>query len=371
MALTKINANAIEAGAITADKIAAGAITADKVAAGVSLGSAAPTIATVAITDASYNDLDDTAVDVAGGYIKIAGTEFQSGCAVMIGLLSATSVTFTSATELRVQVPAQAAGTYPIYVINPDGVTAARLMGLTYSGFPAWSTASTLPNGVSDTAYTVTLSATDAVSYSLAAGSSLPSGLTLNSSTGVLSGTVSVGSETTYTFTVIATDAENQDSPRTFSLTVALGGYRYWQVTINSVNGAGSQTQISEMSLANSSGSVVSQSIYYYAGTGTTTIQATNGTPIANMTNGTADSAQHSNFSTLPFTFRYDLGSAKTLGTDVKYLKVGSSDDSNRYPNSITVRASNASDFSTYTPIISGSPPGYAGVNQIQNWTLG
>lgn len=222
MAKTRIKAGVIAAGAITADKIAPGAITAEKIAEGVSLGSAAPTIATVSVTDSSWTVLDDTAVDIAGGYIKITGSEFQNGCVVMVGLESATSVTFTSATELRVQVPAQAAGTYPIYVINPDGITAAKLIGLTYSGMPTWVTGSTLPEAASDNAYTTTLSATGAVSYSLQSGSSLPTGFTLDSTTGVISGTTTVLSQTTYTFTILATDAENQDSPRTFSLTVVV-----------------------------------------------------------------------------------------------------------------------------------------------------
>lgn len=216
---TKIPGSGLAPGAITADKIAAGAITAEKVAAGVSLGSAAPTIATVTITDSSYTDLDDTAVDVAGGYIKITGTELQSGCVVMIGLVSATSVTFVSSTEIHVQVPAQTAGTYPIYVINPDGVTAARLIGLTYSGIPTWVTNSALPDILDGVAYSQTLVANGAVSYSLAAGSSLPTGLTLDSNTGILSGSVSVVNVTSYSFTILATDTENQDSPRTFSVT--------------------------------------------------------------------------------------------------------------------------------------------------------
>jgi hypothetical protein len=62
------------------------------------------------------------------------------------------------------------------------------------------------------------------------------------SSGGLLSGTVTVGSQTTYTFTIVATDAEAQDSPRTFSLTIslydvlvspALNGVTEWTFAIN------------------------------------------------------------------------------------------------------------------------------------------
>jgi hypothetical protein len=34
------------------------------------------------------------------------------------------------------------AGTYPIYVINPDGGTAIAIPGISYSGVPAFATTS-------------------------------------------------------------------------------------------------------------------------------------------------------------------------------------------------------------------------------------
>jgi hypothetical protein len=100
--------------------------------------------------------------------------------------------------------------------INANGGVAIAVNGLTYSATPVWVTGSSLSAGT--TAY-IQLTATGATSYALAAGSTLPAGLSL-SSAGLLSGTVSLASETTYNFTVNAIDAELQDSPRTFSLTV-------------------------------------------------------------------------------------------------------------------------------------------------------
>ena len=48
--------------------------------------------------------------------------------------------------------------------------------------------------------------------------------LSLNSSTGVISGTApSPTSETTYNFTLRATDAESQTADRDFSITVTVG----------------------------------------------------------------------------------------------------------------------------------------------------
>jgi len=50
----------------------------------------------------------------------------------------------------------------------------------------------------------------------------LPTGLTLSSG-GLLSGTVTVETETVYNFTIVAIDAELQDSPRSFSINITVG----------------------------------------------------------------------------------------------------------------------------------------------------
>ena len=75
------------------------------------LGGGGPKISSIIVTDSSYNNLDDTAVALGGGYIKLIGEDFAAGCQVLIGLTPVTSVTFVSDTEVRAQVPATAAGT--------------------------------------------------------------------------------------------------------------------------------------------------------------------------------------------------------------------------------------------------------------------
>ena len=195
-----------------------------------------PKITGVAITNSSWTTLDDTAVDTAGGYIKLTGTNFVTGCSVVVGTTSATAVTFTSSTELRVQLPAQAAGTYILYVTNPDGGTAIRVNAVTYSATPSWVTSSTLPQQDDGVAISIQLSATSATTYALQAGSTLPSGLTLTSG-GLLSGTVSgLVNDTSYSFTVVATDAELQDSPRAFTVNIAASD-TYFNLTTLLING--------------------------------------------------------------------------------------------------------------------------------------
>jgi hypothetical protein len=178
-----------------------------------------PKITNLQVTNNTYTVLDDTAVDTAGGYIKITGTGFAAGCQVLINNIPATSTTFVSATEVRAQVPATAAGTYVIYLVNADGGVAIRVNGITFSATPTWVTGSALAGDV-DSAISIQLSATSATTYTLQAGSTLPTGLTLSAS-GLISGTVTgLENDTSYSFTVVATDAENQDSPRTFTITI-------------------------------------------------------------------------------------------------------------------------------------------------------
>ena len=219
---------------ITTPAIANLAITQAKIASSVDLGGAVK-IANVQVANSSWSLLDDTAVDTDGGYVLVNGTNFVSGCNVLVGNVAATSVTFVSATQLRVQVPATAAGSYIMYVSNPDGATGIRLNAITFSADPQWVTDSTLASQITDSAISVQLSATDATSYSLQAGSSLPANTTL-ASNGLFSGTITgINEDTVYNFTVVATDAENQDSPRAFSVTVTVGD-TYFKETVLLLN---------------------------------------------------------------------------------------------------------------------------------------
>jgi hypothetical protein len=183
--------------------------------------SLAPKVSSIAITSNTYSVLDDTAVNVGGGFIVVTGSNFQSGASVLIDTTPATAVSYIDNTTLRVQVPARSAASYNLYVVNPDGGTGIKVSGLTYSTDPTWVTASPLGNQLANTAFNVTFSATGASSYSVAAGSTLPAGTQLLAN-GYFYGTVSIENQTTYSFSVVATDAELQDSSKTFQVTVTV-----------------------------------------------------------------------------------------------------------------------------------------------------
>ena len=167
---------------------------------------------------------DDTAAAVEGGQsITLLGSGFSAGASVLVSGTAATVVTVVSSTQLTFTSPPQTAGTYVIYVINSDGGTAISIPGISYSGTPNWSTSAGSLATVYETASisnTVTATGDAPITYSLSSGT-LPTGSTLNSSTGLLSGTApaSAGS-TTYTFTIQASDLQNQTTNRTFSVTV-------------------------------------------------------------------------------------------------------------------------------------------------------
>ena len=173
---------------------------------------------------------NDTAGNTVGGQtVYINGSGFETNNAIYINGNAVPSKTFISASNLSFTTPALAAGIYPVYIINTDsGSTAIFIPGYISSAEPAWVTSAGSLNESQDelSVWSYSLSATgDApITYALAGGSSLPTGVSL-AANGLISGTITSpsGNTTTYTFSVIATDAQNQDSTRQFTATTTTG----------------------------------------------------------------------------------------------------------------------------------------------------
>jgi hypothetical protein len=193
---------------------------------GAGFANAFMTVSNVAVTDSNYTVLNDTPnISTAGGFIKITGRGFVSGCVVYVGGTPATTTTFISSTEVRAQIPAATSNTLMVYVVNPDGSTGIKLNSLVFSGTPTWTTGATLTSQVTDVVFSISFAATSdsAVTYLLNTGSTLPPGTSLFAN-GLFTGTVTgLSSDTTYSFSVLANDAENQDTARTFSVTFGVG----------------------------------------------------------------------------------------------------------------------------------------------------
>jgi hypothetical protein len=175
------------------------------------------------ISGYSVGGLDDTALDPAGGQtVQINGTGFLAGATITFDGSAVAVVTYVSPNQLTFTSPAKSAGTYTIYAVNPDGGTAIFIPGIIYSVLPTWTTSAGSLGSYYETtsiSNTVVASGDAPITYSLFSGS-LPTGATLYAN-GVITGTAPVdSSSTTYSFTIQATDAQLQDSTRSFSLTI-------------------------------------------------------------------------------------------------------------------------------------------------------
>ena len=173
--------------------------------------------------------------------ITIAGTNFVSVPIVEAinsstgAITRASAVTFTSATSINATFTLASAN-YFIRVENNDG-NAVRSSSaiLSASSSPTFSTAAgsigTVSAG-STVSLSVAASSDSTVAFSettsiLTSNANTPAttmNLSLNSSTGAITGTApSPTGDTTYTFTIRATDAESQTADREFSITVSVG----------------------------------------------------------------------------------------------------------------------------------------------------
>ncbi len=179
------------------------------------------------VTTITYPNSATAAVNTGNESIVLTGTGFDAGVQVYVNGAAAPAVSRTNSTSLSFTTPALSTGTtYPLYVVNPDGGTAVVVPGMVVSSGPVWVTDTGLQAWGAASALSRTLVATSdsTISYALADGSSLPSGLNL-AANGLLSGTLTSPpvAQTTYNFTVTATDLELQKSSKAFNINATIG----------------------------------------------------------------------------------------------------------------------------------------------------
>jgi len=228
--LTKATTETFGTGGVNSTNIQNDSITNAKIASDAAIANSKleitfPTISSLSITNGQPAVYDTETVD-------INGTDFTNGARVDFihsttnAVLNLPTVTFVSATQLRVTIPASTLteGTdYKIRVSNPDGLAATSTGTVLYSETVSFSTSSGSLGSVGEgesASFSVSASSNSTIAYSVTSGS-LPTGLSLNSSTGAITGTApTVAADTTSTFTITATDAESQTASRSFSITV-------------------------------------------------------------------------------------------------------------------------------------------------------
>jgi hypothetical protein len=223
-----ITTTQIDDDAVTNAKIANESITINGSA--VNLGGSV----TVGETKPTISGISPSVITNAQTSITISGTNFVSVPTVEAinssGVITrADSVSYTSATSIAAQFTLATDGTYFIRVENNDG-NAVRSGSaiLNVSDAPAWTTSAGSLGSFSggDSFGTINLTATNSTSMTKVSGT-FPGGMTLNSGgsgTSTLTGTESgATTDTTYSFTIRATDAEGQTADRAFSITINLG----------------------------------------------------------------------------------------------------------------------------------------------------
>ena len=185
---------------------------------------------TVGETKPTITGISPSTIENTQTAITITGTNFVSVPTVEAisstgAITRADTVSFSSATSIVANFTLAVDGTYFIRVENNDG-NAVRSSSalLTVSDAPAWTTsAGSLGSNAAASSISYTVAATGATSFAKTSGT-FPGGVSINSGSGVISGTESgATSETTYSFTIRATDAEGQTADRAFSITITVG----------------------------------------------------------------------------------------------------------------------------------------------------
>jgi hypothetical protein len=189
-------------------------------------GIAAPPVITT-ISPTTFNGESGTTITVNGAnfsagsivtFITNGGTPYNAGATTFV---SSSQVTATTPQDFTV-----ADEPIDVKITNANGLSTTLSDALDCGGSPTWTTAAGNILDTNETfAATVTIAATDpdagsTIAYSVGSGS-LPSGMSLNSSTGVISGTpAEIASDTTYSFNGVATDNAGNTATRSFNIII-------------------------------------------------------------------------------------------------------------------------------------------------------
>jgi LPXTG-motif cell wall-anchored protein len=175
----------------------------------------APTITSVSPTSGSTT---------GGTAITITGTNFVGGATVNVGGAACTNVVVVSATSITCTTPTGTAGTASVVVTSGGQSNVANTL-FTYVAPPSVSPSTQTVSGTAGTAVAASTAFTPnnftgAVSYAVTNGT-LPAGLAISSSTGVISGTPSAASTASVTITATGATAGSATATVTFAIVAA------------------------------------------------------------------------------------------------------------------------------------------------------
>jgi hypothetical protein len=194
-----------------------------------------PTVTTTSLPNGTQSAAYSATLTATGGTTPYTWSIFAGTLPVGLTLAPSTGVISGTPTGTGTS-------NFTVQVTDANSQTASQPLSLTVVVPPTVTTTS-LPNGTQNAAYSATLTAsggTTPYTWSIFAGT-LPAGLTLTSSTGVISGTPS-GTGTT-NFTVQVTDANSLTASQSLSITINTssgGGIGLVQETAVEGSGVGS-----------------------------------------------------------------------------------------------------------------------------------
>jgi Putative Ig domain/Cellulase (glycosyl hydrolase family 5) len=157
---------------------------------------------------------------LGGARVTITGEALYLSRSVTFGGVPATILS-SGVTFIVVSTPPHAVGPVDVVVVNSAGLTTELVNGYTYS---IAVTTSALPAAIAGISYSQSLAATGGLEpyhWSIAAGSSLPSGLSLNATTGMITG-APAANYGPFTFTVQAADSSPTPLTATASVSITI-----------------------------------------------------------------------------------------------------------------------------------------------------
>lgn len=170
------------------------------------------------------NGISPTSGPTSGGTIvTITGSGFLNGATVTFGGVAGTAVTVVNSTQITVTTPANPAATVDVTVTNTDQQSATATAAFTYVTSNIQISTATLARGNPTAPYYATIMAsggTPPYTWSIPSGT-LPAGLSLNSSTGVISGNIPATAPLgTSNFTVQLVDSASQSATAPMAITI-------------------------------------------------------------------------------------------------------------------------------------------------------
>ncbi len=194
-------------------------------------------------TVTGVNNSNITETQIAAGFdLVITGTNFKSGAtAIFVGNDGTEHISPTTTVNTTTQITARVHGSvsnsnepYDVKVTNASGLSAVLEDAFNINAKPSWTTASGIITtiGGNATGIHTTIVATDPEGDTITYSGTVGGGLSLNSSTGAISGDpTDVTANTTLSFTATATSS-GQATSRSFSVVVTpepyIGNLEVW-----------------------------------------------------------------------------------------------------------------------------------------------